>query len=118
METAQLTFLCCDDAVTAGAWDDALQHHDELLGLIEPLIALNPDQAQAVWATYGTLLGDLAIGAHRQIVEAGEQGLAPRPRVDLSARLAPSAAPGPGAPLRRSGLAAGAGGADRACGSP
>lgn len=89
VETAQLTFLCCDDAVTAGAWDEALQHHDELLRLIEPLIALNPNQAEAVWATYGTLLGQLAIGAHKLIVEAGEQGLEPRRRVELSARLVP-----------------------------
>lgn len=89
VETAQLTLLCCDDAVTAGDWDGALQRHEELLGLIEPLIALNPNQAAAVWQTYGSLLGQLVIGAHKLIVEAGEPGLEPRQRVELSARLEP-----------------------------
>ena len=87
--SARLTFLCCDDSLTAGAGDEALQHHDELLGLLEPLIAFHPKRAPAVWATYGNLLGQLATAAHKLIVEAGDQGLKPRRRVGLSARLVP-----------------------------
>ncbi len=63
-EQAELQLRCCEHAWGAGAWLEALEHHDQLLQLVVDLAQVLPGQAAAFWNRYGELLAGLTAAVH------------------------------------------------------
>ncbi len=88
MELAELTLGCCQDALDQRSWLEALEHHDQFLELVDPLAEVLPDQAPAIWGSYGELLSALTASLHGAVNSHSSEPPPLPLRADLALRLA------------------------------